>query len=347
MGSKSCKKCNTFVIILVVTLIYAFFIGMLTVYKHFTAVNVVKTAFVFIPTGATLDDVVTILDKEGVLKDKQMFITGAKQAKYTTIKSGKYRIVKGMRNRALIRHLASGNQVPVKLTLAGNIRDVEKIASIVSKQVEVDSVSMLYALNDNVLISELGFTPQTVLSLFIPNTYEVYWNISGEGVMKRMKREYDSFWNDKRTAKLNDIGLTREEVITIASIVNEETAKTDEMPKVAGVYMNRVNKKMKLDADPTLKFAVGDFSIKRVLDRHKEVDSPYNTYKYAGIPPGPICVPSIAAIDAVLNYEKHDYLYFCAKDDFSGYHAFSKTLAQHNQYAKAYQNKLNQMNIYK
>lgn len=340
------KKYNTFVIVIVVTLIYALFVGSLTIYRHFTSVNVVRTTYVYIPTGSSFNDVVRILRQSKALKDEQLFIRGAKNAKYTTIKSGKYRLVKGMRNRELIRILATGQQVPVKLTIAGNIRDIEKLSSIIAKQVEVDSVSMLAALSNTKIIDELGFTPQTVLSLFIPNTYEVYWNISAEGVMKRMKREYDAFWNDNRTQKLKDIGLTREEVIVVASIVNEETNKTDEMPRIAGVYINRVNKKMKLDADPTVKFAVGDFTLKRVLDKHTATDSPYNTYKYAGLPPGPICIPSIASIDAVLNYEKHDYFYFCAKDDFSGYHAFSRNLAQHNQYANAYRAALNKMKIY-
>jgi UPF0755 protein len=243
--------------------------------------------------------------------------------------------------------LVSGQQVPVKLVIAGNIRDVEKLASIISKQIEPDSMALLTAFNDNKRIEEFGFNKENVLSLFIPNTYEVYWNISSEGVMARMKREYDRFWTENRLNKLKDIGLTREEAIVVASIVNEETVKTDEMPRVAGVYINRANKGMKLDADPTLKFAVGDFTLKRVLDKHKEIDSPYNTYKNTGLPPGPICVPSIAAIDAVLNYEKHDYFYFCAKDDFSGYHAFSKTLAQHNKYAASYHAALNKAKIYK
>ncbi|MDR1055915.1 MAG: endolytic transglycosylase MltG [Prevotellaceae bacterium] len=341
------RKCNTFVTIVVVAFIYMLFVGLVTIYKYFISVNVVKTAYVFIHTGSSFEDVVRILRDEKVLKDEQLFITGAKHADYTTIRSGKYRLVKGMRNRELIRVLASGQQVPVNLTIAGNIRSVEKLASIISRQIEADSAVLSSAFNGRRTIEKLGFTADNVLSLFIPNTYEVYWNISADGVMKRMKREYDRFWNEKRMGKLKDTGLSREEVIVMASIVNEETSKTDEMPKIAGVYMNRVNKKMKLDADPTLKFAMGDFTLKRILDIHKEINSPYNTYKNTDLPPGPICVPSIAAIDAVLGYEKHDYYYFCAKADFSGYHAFSKTLAQHNQYANDYHNALNKLKIYR
>lgn len=340
------KKYQTFFIIAVISFIYVFFVGLITVYKHFTAVNVAKTTYVYIPTGAEFDDVVKILADSSVLLNEQMFVSGAKRAGYTNVKSGRYRLVKGMRNRELIRILASGQQVPVNLTIAGNIRDVEKLSSILSNQIEPDSVHLSAVLNDVEMLEKYGFTKSNILSLFIPNTYEVYWNMSPDGVLKRMKREYDRFWNESRTNKLTDIGLTREEAITLASIVNEETTKTDEMPRIAGVYMNRVNRKMRLDADPTLKFAVGDFSLKRVLDKHKEVDSPYNTYKNTGIPPGPICIPSIAAIDAVLNYEKHDYLFFCAKDDFSGYHAFSKTNAQHEQYARAYWAALNRLKIY-
>ena len=343
---KNCK-CNTFLIIATVTLVYVLFIVFTTVYRHFIFINVVKTTEIYIPTGSNFDDVLAILNNEKILKDERMFINGAKRAKYTQVRSGKYRVVKGMRNRELIRILASGRQIPVKLTIAGNIRDVEKLSSIIARQLEVDSVEMQSTLNDLKIINKLGFTKDNILSLFIPNTYEVYWNISSENVMDRMKREYDRFWNEERTNKLKNIGITREEAIIAASIVNEETNKTDEMPRVAGVYINRLNRKMKLDADPTLKFAVGDFTLKRVLDKHKEIESPYNTYKNIGLPPGPICMPSIAAIDAVLNYEKHDYLYFCAKDDFSGYHAFSKTLAQHNQYASAWHAALNRNKIYK
>ena len=185
---------------------------------------------------------------------------------------------------------------------------------------------------------------QTFMAMFIPNTYEVYWNCSVNDLLQRMKRESDRFWAS-RDAKLARCGLTRNEAITLASIVYEETKRQSEMPVVAGVYINRLRRGMPLQADPTVKFALGDFSLRRILHKHLEVDSPYNTYRVVGLPPGPICMPSIAAIDAVLNYQEHDYLYFCAKEDLSGAHNFARTLAEHNRNARAYAAALNRLKI--
>ena len=190
-----------------------------------------------------------------------------------------------------------------------------------------------------------GFKPEEMIGMFIPNTYEVWWNITPEGLTERMKKEYDNFWNEERVAKLARTRLTQKEVTTLASIICEETRMTDEMPTMAGVYINRLRRGMLLQADPTVKFAIGDFTIRRVLNRHLEVDSPYNTYKYAGLPPSPICMPSIKGIDAVLNYKESNYLYFCAKEDFSGYHNFARTLSEHNQNARRYANALNRAGI--
>lgn len=183
--------------------------------------------------------------------------------------------------------------------------------------------------------------------MFIPNTYEVYWDISIDGLLKRMKKEYDKFWNDSRKDKAAVIGLTPVEVSILASIVEEECTYTDEYPTVAGLYLNRIKRKQLLQADPTVKFAVGDFGLRRILNVHLETDSPYNTYKYEGLPPGPIRIPSIKGIDSVLNYAKHDYLYMCAKEDFSGRHNFAKTLAEHNKNAANYRNALNHSGIYR
>ena len=176
--------------------------------------------------------------------------------------------------------------------------------------------------------------------MFIPNTYEVFWTITGEDLLKRMRREYDRFWNEQRKDKAKSIGLTQKQVSTLASIVNEETANADEMPLVAGVYMNRLRIGMPLQADPTLFFAAKDYSIRRVLKKHTKIESPYNTYKYRGLPPGPIAVPTIEAIDAVLHYRHHNYLYFCAKEDFSGYHNFAVTLGDHMKNARRFQRAL-------
>lgn len=316
-------------------------------YNYFYAPNVkiAKTEFLYIPTGSNIDDVFKLLEDKNIIVDMNTFLRAAKIMKYSKAKSGRYEITDGMNNKSLVSMLRSGNQAAVRVTLAGNIRSNSKIASIASKYIEPDSISILQMLNDNDFLGKFGFNSQTVLGMFIPNTYEVYWNSSAEEFAERMYREYEKFWNDARKSKLQQTGLTQIEVITMASIVNEETNIIDEMATIAGVYVNRIHSGMALQADPTVKFALGDFSIRRVLDRHTEYDSPYNTYNYKGLPPAPICMPSIAAIDAVLNYEHHDYYYFCAKDDFSGRHSFEKTLAQHNLNANSYHKALNRRNI--
>jgi UPF0755 protein len=235
----------------------------------------------------------------------------------------------------------------VRLTLSGNIRTNRRLAVLLSRYIQPDSLEILQALNDAQRTAACGFTPSTIMGMFIPNTYEVYWNITTDALMQRMKKEYDAFWDAGRREKAAAVQLTPQEVVALASIVCEESLKADEMPRIAGVYVNRLRKNIPLQADPTLKFAAGDFTLRRVLTRHKAVDSPYNTYKHAGLPPGPICVPPPVAIDAVLNYERHQYIYFCAKSDFSGYHNFSRTLEQHNRYAREYQQVLSRNRIYR
>jgi UPF0755 protein len=200
-------------------------------------------------------------------------------------------------------------------------------------------------LNNKDFLSDYGFSPFTVFSMFIPNTYEFYWNTSAEQFFKRMNKEYEKFWNKNRETKAKEIGLTKFKVVILASIVEQETQRVDESPIVAGVYMNRLKKGMRLQADPTVIYAVGDFSIKRLFKRHLDYDSPYNTYLYKGLPPGPISLPSISSVDGVLNYEKHNYIFFCAKEDFSGYHNFASTFSQHSIYARNYQRALNNRRI--
>jgi UPF0755 protein len=316
-------------------------------YKYFYAsnINAEKVGFFYIPTGSNVDDVFNILESQNIIADMNSFRRAAIFLKFNRAKPGRYKITKRMSNKAFINMLRSGNQAAIKITFSGNIRSNEKIASIADRYLESDSTAIFQALNDNDFLGKFGFDSRTVIGMFIPNTYEVYWNTDAYAFIERMYKEYEKFWNDKRKSKLRQTGFTQGEVSTIASIVAEETNIVDEMPVIAGVYMNRINSEMLLQADPTVKFAIGDFSIRRVLNRHIDYDSPYNTYKYKGLPPSPICMPSIAAIDAVLNYVHHDYYYFCAKDDFSGKHAFAKTLAQHSQNARAYQRALNSKNI--
>ncbi|MDR2651953.1 MAG: endolytic transglycosylase MltG [Prevotellaceae bacterium] len=316
-------------------------------YKYFYApnTNAVTSDFLYIPTGSNIDDVFDILKSQNIIVDMNTFKRAASFLKFNKAKPGRYKITKRMNNKAFINMLRLGNQSAVRVTFSGNIRSNEKIASIAARYLESDSLSILQALNNNDFLNKFGFDRLTVIGMFIPNTYEIYWNTGAYDFIERMYKEYDKFWNDRRKAKLQQIGLTQNEVSTIASIVAEETNVVEEMPAIAEVYINRIKSGMLLQADPTVKFAIGDFSIRRVLNKHIDYDSPYNTYKYKGLPPSPICMPTIAAIDAVLNYEHNGYYYFCAKDDFSGKHAFAKTLEQHNQNAKAYHRALNSRKI--
>jgi UPF0755 protein len=261
-----------------------------------------------------------------------------------TLPVGHYKLKPGMSDFRIARTLKGGIQTPVRITF-NNIRTVDQLAGRLSKQLLADSVSILNSFRDTVWIRKAGFTPYNYMCIFIPNTYETWWNTSPEKLLSLFKREYDNFWNGSHMDNAKKIRLTPAQVSTLASIVEEETNKSDEMPKVAGLYMNRLRIDMPLQADPTIKFAVGDFTIKRILKGHTLVKSPYNTYKYVGLPPGPIRIPSIKAIEAVLFYEKHSYLYMCAKSDFSGYHAFATTLSQHNKNASDYHDALNSKGI--
>lgn len=320
-------------------------------YQHIFAPNVklenVEARFLYIPTGSTIDDVVDILVNKGYLRDEKSFAWLAEKKNYKNhINSGRYLIKNKMNNNDLLDLLRSGKQEPVKVTF-NNIRTKAQLAGKVSTYIEADSLSILSLLNDKATIAKYGFTDETMISIFIPNTYELYWNTSAEGFLKRMAKEYKAFWTADRKAKAEKLSLSQSEVSALASIVQQETVKKDERPTVAGVYLNRIKRGIRLQADPTVIFAVGDFSIRRVLKKHLNYDSPYNTYKYAGLPPGPICIPSISSIDGVLNYQKHDYIYFCAKEDFSGYHNFAKSLRQHNQNARKYQRALNTARIMK
>ena len=214
------------------------------------------------------------------------------------------------------------------------------LAGRISRQIEADSIAIVRLLNNTDSLAAWGFNLQTIPALFLPNTYEFYWNTDAWQFTKKMRQEYDKYWTEERKDKAKAIGLSPIQVSILASIVDKETNKTDEMARIAGVYLNRLRDGWLLQADPTLVFAIGDFEIRRVLNIHKEVESPYNTYKYKGLPPGPICIPSLQSINAVLNAEKHNYYYFCAKEDFSGYHVFAKTLTEHNRNAQRYQHAL-------
>jgi UPF0755 protein len=306
-----------------------------------------ENAYLYVPGNSNQDDILRILEDHDWLKDRSSLLWVMEKKNFARhIHSGRYLLTKNMSNNDFVNLLRSGVQSPLMLTF-NNTRTAEEFAGKIAAQIEADSLSILVFLRDKSKLEKYGFTPQTALALFIPNTYQVYWNMDAEHFVDKMYQEYSKFWNADRLKKAESIGLSPIEVSTLASIVDEETIKTDEKARVAGVYMNRLNRKIKLDADPTLKFALGDFTIRRVLNKHKSIDSPYNTYKYRGLPPGPIRQASISGLNAVLNYEKHKYYYFCASPEFNGYHVFAKSLREHNQNARRYQHALNKRGIMK
>ena len=298
-----------------------------------------ETAYIYVPTNATYAEVREQL--EPLLKDIDSFDALAVQKKYTTnIKAGRFPIKKGMSNNDIINSIRSNN-LPIKLSF-NNQERIEDLAGRIAQQIEPDSLSLLKAMTDSTFLKEKNFTKQTVMNMYVPNTYEFFWNTSPELFRDKMLGEYYRFWNDSRQAKRKALKLSVNEVMTIASIVQKETAKIDERPRVAGVYLNRIRKGWPLEADPTVIYAKKlkennfDQVIKRVLYKDLEIDSKYNTYKYPGIPPGPITMPDVSAIDAVLNAEQHDYMFFVADVKNFGYHKFAKTLAQHNANKRLY-----------
>jgi len=303
--------------------------------------------FVHIPTGSDMQSVLDIFEESNCVKNLSSLEWVMNKKRYNeTVKAGRYRLEDGISNNNLVNILRSGNQSPVKLTF-NNTRTLEEFAGKIGRQIEADSLSILSFLKDEDNLKSFGFKPETAIGLFIPNSYQVYWNIDAKKFTQRMYKEYVKFWSVDRMKKAAKMNLTPIEVSTLASIVDEETIKEDEKPRVAGVYVNRLKRGIKLDADPTLKFAWGDFSMRRVLNKHKAIKSPYNTYKYAGLPPGPIRQASISGINSVLNCENHKYIYFCASPDFSGYHVFARSLREHNKNAEKYQRALNKQKIFK
>lgn len=291
-----------------------------------------KELYIYVPTDATFEEVKTILTP--FLDDMERFEAVAEKKSYITKsdKAGQFLLKRGMNSNDIVNALRQN--IPVKLAF-NNQERLEDFAGRIGSQLEADSLSLMLAFKDKKFLEENGFNEENVLSMFIPNSYELYWNTSAEKFRDRMAKEYRKFWNDERLAKAEKLGLTPLEVATVASIVHKETVKADERPRVAGVYLNRLKDGMKLEADPTVIYAVklkaNDFNrvIKRVLYKDLETDSKYNTYMYGGVPPGPIAMPDISALDAVLNPEQHNYLYFCASVTNFGYHEFAVTPAQH------------------
>jgi UPF0755 protein len=308
-----------------------------------------EVAYIYIPSDATYSDVREELSP--LLKNIETFDALAKQKKYTeNIKAGKFAIKKDMTNNDIINSIRVGKGLEVVISF-NNQNSLEDLAGRISTQIEADSLELLSAMNDQNFLSSNSFNDETALSMYLPNSYKFFWSTSGEEFRDRMLAEYKRFWTEARLKKAEDIGLTPQQVVTLASIVHEESKKVEEQPRVAGVYLNRLRLGMPLQADPTLKFAAYQLPkyrgtvIRRVLNEHKEIDSPYNTYKYSGLPPGPIAMPDLSAIRAVLNAEKHSYLYFAADANRLGYHKFAKNLSQHNRNAREYQRYLSSQGI--
>jgi UPF0755 protein len=310
-------------------------------------VNTEESSYLYIRTGSSFLELTRNISEHQLLKNEASFIWVAEQLKYPAkVKPGKYKLRKGMNNLQIVRMLRSGNQEPVKLSFR-DIRLKSQFAGYISRSLEIDSASFLEKLSDDEYLKKYELNAEQVYTMFIPNTYEFFWNTTEDKFMDRMFSEYQKFWTEKRLAEAKAIDLSKAQVSILASIVDQEALVDAEMPRIAGVYMNRLKKGMKLEADPTVIFANGDFSVQRVINKLLMKDSPYNTYRYGGLPPGPIAMPSIAAIDAVLHYEHHNYIYFCAREDFSGYHNFATTFAEHKLNARKFQRALNERNIRK
>mgnify|MGYP001226963772 FL=1 len=291
-----------------------------------------------IPTGASYEQVLDSLRHKGMLKNERAFNMLAERMAYKRdpMRSGRFEVKPRWTMLQMIRHLRSGPQAPVALVLT-NERLVENVAAKSARFIEPDSLAMVSLLQDRAYLQSIGYTPDDLMSLFIPNTYEFFWNTTPQQFVERMLKEHKAFWEkNNRLQKAEALGMTPKEVYTLASVVEKETNQNVEKARIAGVYLNRLRIKMPLQADPTAVFATRDFETKRVTYYHLKFDSPYNTYMYAGLPPGPISMASIASIDAVLNPEKHNYIFFCAVGDESGLHAFAETLQEHNQNVARY-----------
>jgi UPF0755 protein len=325
-------------------------IFLIIIYRDLFGLNIKEdknNQVIYIPTGSSYEQVMDTLESKLIIRNIKVLGWFAKKKNYPAlIKPGRYIIDKDLSYNSLINLLRSGRQSPIKITFS-NVSTLNQIAGKIGKQIEADSLQIISFLSDDINFAGDGFKKENIISMFIPNTYEFYWNTDAKGLYTRMLKEYRLFWNEQRLAKAKEKGLDQKEVSILASIIDDEVVKPEERQRIAGVYLNRLRMGIPLQADPTIKFALNDNSITRILKKYLLVDSPYNTYKYSGLPPGPIGCATIDGIDAVLNAEKHEYLYFAARNDFSGYHNFSRTLTEHNRYALLYQKELDKRKIFK
>lgn len=314
-----------------------------TGFVQFKGRAVTEQAELFVGSHATYEEVVDSLMPR--MRHRAAFHRYARRINLPeTFKAGHYLLKSGMNVIEVARMLKLGLQTPVRVTI-NNVRTPAQLAGKLARQLDADSAALLRVVTSERVARELGFDSVTLFSMFIPDTYELWWTTTPEELVRRMKQEYDRFWTPVRDAKRKRSGLSRLEVMTLASIVYEETRKTDEMPRIAGVYINRLRRGIPLQADPTVKYAMQDFTLRRILHRHLKTQSPYNTYIHRGLPPSPICMPGKNAIDAVLDFEQHDYIFFCARPTFDGYHNFARTLREHNANARAYAAELNRRKI--
>lgn len=296
--------------------------------------NQLNDEYLLIPTGSTYEDLVNNLKSKGFIKDEESFRKCVEKDGLKNVRAGRFKITAGWGNKALVRHLKIGEQAPVKV-IYNYERTIENIAAKTARFVEPDSATIVATFYDKDFLASKGLTTETLMTVFLPNTYEMFWNATPEKIIEKMMKEYEIFWNkDNRREKakklLDGKGLTEQEVYTLASIVEKESQNKEERPRIAGAYLNRLKINMKLQADPTCVFASKDFLTRRVTNYHLTFPSPYNTYLHTGLPPGPISIASQSSIDAVLNPEQHNYIYFCARPDESGTHAFAETFAGHN-----------------
>ena len=305
-----------------------------------------KEKFIIINEKTEFNELIKSLERDTIINDILSFSVLSKIMEYQeNIKEGAYKVKTNMSNYDMITMLRSGNQTPINITFS-YARKIDDLAEKVTKKLKMSDDDLMNYLYDNIEDYN-DFNKLDIISIFLPDTYEVYWNISPKNLTEKIYSEYKKFWNKERLIKLDKINLEQKEAIVLASIVASESRMLDEADRIAGVYMNRLNRNMRLQADPTLVFAANDYTIRRVLNKHKRIKSPYNTYIHKGLPPGPIRLASKNYIDAVLNYEKHDYIFMCAKEDFSGYHAFATNLTDHNRNAKKFQMALNLRKIYR
>lgn len=306
-----------------------------------------KFTYIYIKTGATMEDLLDEMYSQNIIDDHKSFEWTAKEMDLPeNIIPGKYRINANMSNRSIVKMIKKGKQEKVKLYFNSQIRTKEEFINYIAGKLEIEEEELEeFCSNENILQEQYGLNSENFMALIVPETYEVNWTTHIDELFKLLKASYDKVWTKEKLTKAKTIGYTVPEVMTIASIVQSESAIKTEQQKIAGVYINRLKQDMKLQADPTIVFANGNFDVQRVLSADKEIDSPYNTYRYKGLPPGPICLVNPSTIDAVLNYTKHNYTYFCAKPDFSGYSNFTNDYKVHMKNASAYQAALNQKGI--